>query len=414
MKRNKLFIALSLTLILSLIMLFTLAACASEEDNSESDLIKYGPNYKKSLETANQEYLYGMCHSGYSSYAWRGIDYVTSTQLIKNLGAKSVRIWMHCNWLMSDPDTFIDGRVELFRDMVQDAFDHGFQVIAMNHSNFHKDGEPNSASSVAKPSRDLSEGSYYLQWLEDYERTWFNLVSAFPEITYWEIDNECNIDTFFKRLEGGVFTLKQRADIYTDMLFYASRGIHRANPNAVTVMGGLVSSSAAQFLEYIYENIFAPDSPSRFPDDYFQVAAWHPYMNDFTVDKFVQRNQDIYDVIVQNEGKNKKVFFTELGWSEHNVKASQISEFIEQAYNATREHLKFVESIHYFSLIDHLGSSWSTVQEKYFGMFYDPVAKGDELAWAQENYSRGAAKPYAYTYQQLAGGEGPLDLLTQD
>ncbi|HEY8443708.1 MAG TPA: hypothetical protein VIL24_02795 [Clostridia bacterium] len=406
---KKIFALFAVVLLLG-VTVMTALACNNTKNKTDDDLLKYGPNYRKELETADQQYLYGMCHGAYSDYAWRGIDYVKGMQLIKNMGAKSVRFWMHCNWLMSDPDTFIEGRIELFKDMIQKLQSHGFQIIAMNHSNFHKSGLPNSDSSVAKPSRDLSEGSYYLQWLEDYERTWYNMVKEFPEITYWEIDNESNIDTFFKKLEGGTFTLKQRAEIYTDMLFYASRGIHRANPNAITVLGGLVSSSAVQFLEYIYENIKAPDSWSPYPDDYFQVAAWHPYMNDFTVDKFVRVNQEIYDVIVRNEGKNKKVFFTELGWSEHNVKADVIEEFIEQAYQATKEHLKFVESIHYFTLTDHLGSSWSTVQEKYFGMFYDPNPKQADLQWAQENFVKGGPKPYAYKYQELAGGQGPLDL----
>ena len=69
------------------------------------------------------------------------------------------------------------------------------------------------------------------------------------------------------------------------MLFYASRGIHCANLNANTVMGGLVINTAETFLQYIYDNISA--------DNYFQIAAWHPYMPTFTPDKFRKTNQDI-------------------------------------------------------------------------------------------------------------------------
>lgn len=164
------------------------------------------------------------------------------------------------------------------------------QIIGMNHSNFHAKGYANSSSTVAKPARDLNEGSEYLKWLDDYETTWYNIAKEFPEIMYWEIDNESNSDTFFEKLTGGTFSLKEKADIYTDMLFFASRGIHRANPEANTIMGGLVISTAESFLQYIYDNIFADDSWSQYPDDYFQIAAWHPYMSAFTPTKLRKTN----------------------------------------------------------------------------------------------------------------------------
>lgn len=39
---------------------------------------------------------------------------------------------------------------------------------------------------------------------------------------------------------GEKLSTQELAALSADMLFYASRGIHRANPNAVTVMGGIV------------------------------------------------------------------------------------------------------------------------------------------------------------------------------
>ena len=60
------------------------------------------------------------------------------------------------------------------------------------------------------------------------------------------------------------------------MLYFASKGIHRANKDAITIMGGLVIDTAETFLEYIYDNIEADDAYSNYYDDYFQVAAWHP------------------------------------------------------------------------------------------------------------------------------------------
>ena len=320
----------------------TLISCNTTQDNNNDDdngdghidpLVVYGPNYKEENTMANKEYLYGMCDLAWSEYSWNPnnpIDYTVTSQLIKNLGCKSVRNWMHCNWLMDNPTTFNEKNLALAHEIVDDLVAQGYQIIGMNHSNFHAKGYANSSSTVAKPARDLSDGSDYLKWLDDYETTWYNIAKEFPEIMYWEIDNESNSDTFFEKLTGGTFTLRQKADIYTDMLYFASRGIHRANPNANTVMGGLVISTAETFLEYIYENIYADDSWSQYPDDYFQIAAWHPYMAAFTPDKFRKTNEDIYKVIRTNEGKDKKVFITEFGFSEANATREKIADVFDE------------------------------------------------------------------------------------
>lgn len=391
-------------LIVLIVSLFTISACKKDEDIDY--LALYGPNYKVENTKADQTNLYGIGHIAWSNYMWKGIDYKITNELISQMGAKSVRNWMHSNWILTSPDTYHEDNLSLMRDIVDDLLKYDFQIIGMNHSNFHKSGYPNSDSTTAKPARDLSEGSMYMQWLEDYKTTWYHIVKAFPEITYWEIDNEANNDVFFPRLEGGVFTLRQKAQIYTDMMYYASQGIHEANPNAVTVMGGLVPETAKSFLEYIYEAIKSDNSWSKFPDDYFQVASWHPYMNDFTKDKFIEFNKGVYQVILDNEGKDKKVFLTELGWSEVAVGRTNIEKFIEEAYTAVKESLPFIESIHYFRIYDDLGSTWGSVAERKFGLFMDPKI----IDTTVEGYKKGYPKSIAFKFQELAGGTGSLVL----
>ena len=395
----------------------TLISCNTTQDNNNDDdngdghidpLVVYGPNYKEENTMANKEYLYGMCDLAWSEYSWNPnnpIDYTVTSQLIKNLGCKSVRNWMHCNWLMDNPTTFNEKNLALAHEIVDDLVAQGYQIIGMNHSNFHAKGYANSSSTVAKPARDLSDGSDYLKWLDDYETTWYNIAKEFPEIMYWEIDNESNSDTFFEKLTGGTFTLRQKADIYTDMLYFASRGIHRANPNANTVMGGLVISTAETFLEYIYENIYADDSWSQYPDDYFQIAAWHPYMAAFTPDKFRKTNEDIYKVIRTNEGKDKKVFITEFGFSEANATREKIAEYLPQVYQIFEE-LPYIEATHYFRMYDNLDSTWGSNAEKTFGLFTDPVTHGVDGS----NKVLAEPKNIAYVFQRLAGGSGNLTI----
>lgn len=401
-------IMLIITMIMTTIILISCNNEKTPEEPKINPLVAYGPNYKEENTVANKEYLYGMCDLAWSEYSWNPnnpIDFTVTSDLIENLGCKSVRNWMHCNWLMDDPNTFNEKNLKLAHEIVDDLMEHGFQIIGINHSNFHASGYANSRSTVSKPSRDLTDDSYYMKWLADYETTWYNIAKEFPEIMYWEIDNESNSDIFFEKLEGGTFTLKQKADIYTDMLFFASRGIHRANPNANTIMGGLVIGTAEAFLQYIYDNIKADDSWSQYPDDYFQIAAWHPYMTAFTPEKFRKTNDDIYAVIKANEGKDKKVFITEFGFSEANATRDMINEYLPQVYQILEE-LPYVEASHYFRMYDNLESTWGSNAEKTFGLFTDPVTHGVDGS----NKVLGQPKNIAYTFQRLAGGSGDLTL----
>lgn len=387
--------------LLSVSLLFGLCSCQSEEPDLKE---KYGENYKRENTVADQSNLYGIGHLGWSGYRWSGIDYEMTTQLIENLGAKSVRNWMHCNWIMNSPTELNQTEYETMKDIVGELTDRGFQVIGLNHSNFNASG-----ANGAKPRRDLEDGSEYMEWLEDYETTWYTMASAFPEILYWEIDNECNSDVFMVPYDGGKFTTEEKAAIYTDMMYFASRGIHRANPDANTVMGGLVASNAAYFLELIYDNIFAEDSWSPYPDDYFQIAAWHPYCT-FNEVRFISDNEYIYDVIKTREGKDKKVFFTELGWSEYGTNIDEICTSIEGVYSTVKESLPFVESIHYFRMWDDYANTWGSDAENYFGLFYDPFQPNTK----DPTIVKGAPKKSAETYQRIAGGTGSLHLAEYD
>jgi len=393
----------SLKVLVSLLPL-TLLACTNNEEKKSSSTIDYGSNYDMANEYADQSYLYGMTDLSWSEYSWTSIDWKETHKLISKMGVKSVRVWLHSYWIMKDPETYSEKGLALGREIVESLLDMDVQIIGMNHSNFHSESHVNGKSTVAKPARDLSEGSEYLLWLEDYKTTWKNLVKAFPEIIYWEIDNEDNNDVFFENLDGGSFTLREKADIYTDMLYYASLGIHEGNPNAITVLGGLITKSAENFLQYIYDNIASGDFYSTYPDDFFQVACWHPYMDNFSETGFKKINDDIYAVIKKNEGKDKKVFLTEMGWSEGNISAENIADYIPRMYKLIKEEMPYVESVHYFRMYDDLSSTWGSASEKTFGLFTDPRNHGV----ANENEILAAPKDSAYVYQKSAGGSGSL------
>ena len=349
---------------------------------------------------ADQQYLFGMDY-----IIWEGvgqnIDYVKALQVCKNMGVKSIRNWMHVHWFFNDDLTRREANIEKMHEYIEEAYKHGFQLIGMSHKNFNVNNELN-----AKPMRDVNAGSYYLEWLEKYEKSWELLAAEFPEITYWEIDNENNNVDFMPKMGGGTFTVRQMADIYTDMLFAASRGIKKGNPNAITVMGGLITKNAASFLEMLYKNIksgkFGEGSTN--PDDYFECLAWHPYPANFNADKFVEDNDKIYQVVLDND-KPKKVFLTEIGGWTRVVDQTVAETYIPQLYEALKR-MPYVESAHYYRMFNNVADHYNNG-----GLFYDPDPNDHDLILGGGEAVPGSPKVGAYAYQKAAGGTGPLDLL---
>ena len=213
-------------------------ASGSSAASAQETLRKYGSNYRADMETPEDGHLFGMCYLAWEGIG-NGIDYQKALQLMKNLGVQSIRHWMHFSYYMEDYQTFKPEAVEQMHDILAAMREQGFQVIGMSHVNWSLES---GRFGAGKPVRQPWEGSDYYRWLECYEETWYLVAEEFPEITYWEIDNEINNKDFMytEGKFGEKLSTQELAALSADMLFYASRGIHRANPNAVTVMGGIV------------------------------------------------------------------------------------------------------------------------------------------------------------------------------
>ncbi|MCJ7633608.1 hypothetical protein MUP77_14620, partial [Candidatus Bathyarchaeota archaeon] len=120
-----------------------------------------------------------------------------------------------------------------------------------------------SGDSQAVPYRNLTEGSPYQEFLTKYEESWKTLAQAFPIIISWEIGNEYNLDDFLHpegydyNTSTPHFSLGEKTDIITDLLYYGSKGIHTGNPAALTVMGGLARNTSENGLAYIKDSLEA-------------------------------------------------------------------------------------------------------------------------------------------------------------
>ena len=394
-------------ILLSCLLILLLYATVSCNDTSDDvmnnmDVLLYGSNYKFENTQVNHEYLAGM-----GTLFWErkeNIDYNQALIAMKNLGVKSLRTWIHFKYLMIDPETIDREKADEMHKYLAKAINMGFQIIGMNHYSYHKSGY--FAIGKVKRVNYENENSVYKKWLRDYETSWYTLAKEFPEITYWEIDNELN-NPDFMYIDGkkdSVLTLEEMAHISADMLYYGSLGIHRANPNANTILGGLVDSlglglgcmhngvhvgNMKDFLELLYDVIDSGEHNSLYYDDFFQIAAWHPYYYNQTADEyFVKENNAIYDIILRSEGKNKKVFLTEFGWKDINTQG-QTAQFITDLYTILREKMPYVESLHYYLLFDDVNLKIET------GLFNDPVVGG-------------SPKESALAYQIVNNGDGTL------
>lgn len=180
-----------------------------------------GCNTKTPLDpqhgTADQSKLFGMCYL-LEERSVESLNIEKEVELMKNMGVKTVRQWMHfTHFLKSPTETKQDNQTtENMHKLLAECEKAGMVNIGMNHHNFNLDGSTNS---TAKPySRDTDPEGNYVKWLDLYYQAWYTLVKEFPEVTYWEIDNEPNnTDFMWDGQSHSAYSLKQMAAITADM-----------------------------------------------------------------------------------------------------------------------------------------------------------------------------------------------------
>lgn len=398
-----------------------LTACGTtgEQSGDKGDdyMSIYGTNYRQENETADQSYIFGMCYIMF--WNTEGIvDDEPILDALENMGVKSIRLWLHFKHFLRTPTELETEAVQKMQAFIDKAVDRGFQLIGMNHYTWIVDGEQEFWD-IGKPAY-RPQSAVYQTWLSNVETSYRTLAAAFAKVKYWEIDNELNNGDFMYQFDDehthswnrddpdkNVLPVSTMAKISADLLYRGSVGIHAADNDNVTVLGGIVNPTHRifdadgalgpniEFMESLYDEINNGSHGSTYPDDFFQTAAWHPYFSAYTdleknIDLFVERNNAIYEVITRREGKDKKVFWTEMGWDARSMSMSNISKNIATLYK-NMHRMPYVESVHYFRMFD----SAETVG---YGLFEAVTAK-----------DAGAPKESAYAYQTAAGRNSTLD-----
>lgn len=376
----------------------------------------------------------------------QGIDAAEYLDLVTALGCNAFRSWMHITDLLKDPQTVNEEKAARHKRLLKRAKELDIEITGMSHEWFLPEGCIQK-SGHAMPERNLSEGSLYMKTLHMLETSWETMARTFPEVDIWEVGNEWNLnaflhpDGFLKTDMSRPFTADEKMDIALDMMYYAHKGVRKGNPKAKTTsfspalstpgLGGdmpeylPVMFGVAWTLDKIYSRIKSGNFPSDNPDDYFDYAAWHPYVfnNGFGIeDKDLFLNVDepdqlwkafndsAYKVMCRYGDQDKQVLLTETGFTD--LGDPQLEERYAQYNRKLLEiasGLPYVRTLHNFRLLNEKAmlerngienNEIGGLTEVYFGLFEDP---DDGCAPRQR----------AYAIQSMTGSRADLETVAK-
>ena len=190
-------------------------------------------------------------------------------------------------------------------------------------------------------------------------------------------------------------------------MWYMNKAVKSVDSNCVVVLPGLCAFiSTIDYLDYIYTAIESGCHPTgqqyndKNPDNYFGILNWHPYPSviysnfdkEWIETGWVDFNDQMYAVAQKHGDGDKKVWFTEIGFTDRGfgeAREAEIGSYIAPMYNVVKEKMPYVESLFWYVIGDYYDSPVST-SEDHFGLFYalgDPVGQGKPKAIAKELYT---------------------------
>ena len=333
-------------------------------------------------------WLYGI-HADFQDMEWENLNPDESIDLLNMLGVNVVRVALNNNLVMSDNETFIEEKAQARQAQMQALSDAGIKILAVNSTWFlPQDVQAQSPSDMFLPERDLTEGSDYMRFLDDYEIMWENMARKFPLVTYWQTGNEPNQTLWFHKKDNAYFPVQESMAVNVDMMYRAARAIRRVNPEAVIVMPALAPlSNLETSLKIIYDYIQSGEYGSTNVDDYFNIAAWHPYVQPgYTASMWARLQKGIYKICEEKGDTERRVIFTETGFT-----GGGEGDFWKQMYDHVRSDLPFVDGMVVYCMTSHALTGNS------FGIFNTDPQTGSFIP----------LQP-AWDLQNLFGGEGDL------
>lgn len=387
-----------------------------------------------------------------------GFNVYTATSLIGKLGAKTYRMWMTGPTVFSGWTNTSNLSVERLSSIAANTklqFDTYIDLLTENGVEEIVglgDFLPKVASTAAYgmdnryvPLRDETEGSEYMEFLAKVERCFETVAAAFPAIKVWEVGNELNHNTFITN-PARDFTQEELAEINLDLMYYASRGVKKGNPQAMAITPGYAPAGGIPVVESFFKLLYEKMKSGNYPagavkstesSDYFDGLCWHPYdgangtvaiSRGFDLEVWKAQNDAVFQVAKDYGDGDLKVWFTEFGYTlsgdglirlnegetditEYEVNGVRYrlndeietvqAEYVELYFDAMKE-MAYVHSCHFFRLFcSKKDSEWGGFGEIFFGCFLEP----DPNVGRTDFYPR----KKAYAVQKVFGGTGDLN-----
>jgi hypothetical protein len=187
-------------------------------------------NQARNVDGHNPEF-FGIGEPITLRHVLENLDIQRSLEAVRILGVRRLREWTWMGALLKNQSAFNQTFKETLDLVVSEMAANSIMVMGMAHDfpvwMTGIEGDPQSV-----PYRNTTEGSDYMKFLEKYRESWKTLAGAFPNITMWEIGNEFNTDLFLHPSDfpNSKFSIQEKADIMTDLLYYGSLGIHEGKP----------------------------------------------------------------------------------------------------------------------------------------------------------------------------------------
>lgn len=393
---------------------FSFFGCTQTPSNPTVPPIGNNPVYPEApvldsttdYRTVDKDFMLGMGELTSDTMPGAGEPSITNDYAAKMSGAFGVtsqRVWMHLPNVLrrasdSDELTLDKERCDAYHDYFSRLKENGVErILVMNHQfilpyDYHDQG----AQTVPDPWG--GEFDFYARFLKIWENSYRLLAEEFPEITYWEVGNEFDMETgvFLHKAywtgagdSAHIFTDNERAYITADLCWYANRALKSANQASVTVFpGASLNSLTSTYFTLVYTSIESKCLPTleEFydpdPDHYFQILAWHPYPNT-NVNSVVNQSNAVYRVAEDHGDGDKKVWFTECGFSNQRYEGvvDDTDAYIAQKYTEFLDAVKmldYAETAFLFRLSNCYAYK-NTAFETNFGLTFspdDPVNKG--------------------------------------
>jgi hypothetical protein len=212
-------------------------------------------------------------------------------------GVQTLR--MDFRWYMLEPSK---GRfVFTVHDPIVSALNaHGIEILGIfDDVPTWANGHSGAWSGTYPPTKDSDWADYIANVAAHYR----------GKVQYWELWNEENISQFFRPVPD--------AARYVRLLRAGYSAAKSADPGAQVVLGGLAGNGVNMKWEPLESQNFLQKIYDKGGKGYFDVVAIHPYVHPVLVGFARLRGfvNDTRKVMIENEGGDKPIWLSEIGWS---------------------------------------------------------------------------------------------------